>query len=247
MPDPTQIPQKTGWRSSLDRLLNDRPDWALMAPFMVYLLLLALRDQLPYEYRALASAIRGIGALVVVVLVWRHLPPLGKPHWGIAIVAGILVAAGWAAGQHFCNGLGIPHRLPLPLFAGEPEIVNPRDELGSGGLFWTTVVARISVATITVPVVEELFWRGFLLRAMISWADFERVPLGKFTWFSFLGTSLLSTLEHPDNWVVSIFCWFAYNALMYWKKSLWLLIITHGITNLVLYIYVVAYNDWMFW
>jgi hypothetical protein len=105
-----------------------------------------------------------------------------------------------------------------------------------------------------VPVVEEVFWRGFLLRALIYWDRFEKVPLGTFTWVSFLGTSLLSTLEHPDNWGVSILCWFLYNGLMYWKKSILCLIITHGVTNLVLYLYVLyaaihagQTQAWLFW
>ncbi|MBN2448189.1 MAG: CAAX prenyl protease-related protein [Phycisphaerae bacterium] len=231
----------------LDRYLAVRPDVALMAPFFAYLLLLALRDFLPYEQRAVASVIRGVGALAVVWLVRRHLPPWGKPHWLLAIPAGVLAAAGWVSGQHFFDHLGLPHTLPLPLFGGETEIVDPRDQLGTGALFWTTVVARVTVATTTVAIVEELFWRAFMLRALINWSEFEKVPLGKFTWFSFIGTSLISTLEHPSNWIVSIFCWMAFNALFYWKRSILFLVLVHGITNLVLYVYVVGTNDWIFW
>ena len=83
-----------------------------------------------------------------------------------------------------------------------------------------------------------MFWRAFLLRALIDWDHFERVPLGKFTWISFLGTSLLSTLQHPDNWAVSIFCWFFYNGLMYWKKDLWSCVIAHATSNLLLALYI---------
>ena len=73
------------------------------------------------------------------------------------------------------------------------------------------------------------------------------MSLGSFTWIPFLGTALLSTLEHPDNWGVSIACWLLYNELFVWKKSLWCLVLTHGITNLVLYTYVVGWGDWRFW
>lgn len=231
----------------LDQLLAARPDIAVMAPFLAYLLLLGVRDLLPYEWRAAASAIRGLGTLVVILAVRRHLPPWGKPCWLIAVPAGLVVAWGWVYGQHLFNDWGVPHRIPLVIFPGQPEIIDPRDQLGVRHLYWTTIAARIAVATTIVPIVEEFFWRGFLLRAMINWARFEKVPLGTFTWLSFLGTSLLSTLEHPDNWAVSIPCWFAYNGLMYWKKSILCLIIAHGVTNLALYVYVVGYGDWMFW
>jgi len=241
-----------GW---VDRLARDRADIVLIAPMMVYLVLLALRDNvLPYEHRWLASLLRGVGGLWVVWLFRRHLPPWGRSHGLLAAAMGLLVAAGWYYGQYLFNALGVPQRLPLPVFAGEPELVDPRDTLGAGGLFWLTVVTRIGVASSTVAVVEELFWRAFLLRALISWSNFEKVPLGAFTWWSFLITSLLSTLEHPDNWAVSILCWFAFNALMYWKKSILFLVFVHGFTNLFLYIWVILntvvwdnQSAWMFW
>ena len=241
-------------RKWVDRVGEDRPDIVLMAPMLVYLALLGLRDTsfLPYEYRWLASLIRGVGGLAVVWMFRRHLPAWGKPHVGLAAVMALLVAAGWYYGQYFFDWLGVPHRLPI--FPGDFELVDPREKLGTGGLFWSTVVARIAVASTTVAVVEELFWRAFLLRALINWAEFDKVPLGKFTLWSFVFSSLLSTLEHPDNWAVSIPCWFAFNALMYWKRSVLFLVFVHGLTNLFLYVWVIVNvvywgntSAWMFW
>lgn len=238
----------------LDRIGRDRPDIVLMAPYMTYLVLLALRDQLPYEYRWVASLVRGVGALVVVWALRRHLPPWGRPHIALAAVVGLASAALWFYGQYLFNWLSVPHRMPLPLFAGEFELVDPREELGAGALFWSTAITRIAVASTTVAIVEELFWRAFLLRAFINWGEFEKLPLGAFTWWSFLATSLLSTLQHPDNWLISIFCWFAFNACMYWKKSILFLVFVHGFTNLFLYTWVLIsvlalgdQNAWMFW
>jgi membrane protease YdiL (CAAX protease family) len=229
----------------IDRFLSHRPDIAIMAPYLSYLLLLGIRDSVPLEYAWLASLVRGVGALLVAAVVWKHLPPLGRPHWGAAITVGVLAALGWYYGHLLALSTGLPQRLPLPLFGGTPELVDPRaatlsdgTALGAGGLFWLNSLTRVAVAVVTVPLVEELFWRAFLLRALIDWNNFENLPLGKFTWFSFLGTSLLSTVQHPDHWVVSIFCWFAFNALMYWKKSILCLVICHGVTNLVLYAWV---------
>ena len=248
----------TGGRGGawLDRLVEDRPDVALMAPMLVYLALLLLRDTalLPYEYRWLASLIRGAGGLGVVWLLRRHMPPWGKAHLPLALAMALLVAAGWYYGQYLFNWLGVPHRLPIPLFPGDFELTDPRDQLGTGGLFWSTVVTRIVVASTTVAVVEEIFWRAFLLRALIDWSNFEKIPLGTFAWRSFLLTALLSTLEHPDNWAISIPCWLAFNALMYWKKSVLFLVLVHGFTNLFLYVWVILNavcwgnaTAWMFW
>jgi len=233
----------------LTDLAKKRPDFVLMAPFMAYLLLLPLKDLLPINLMPLAIAIRGLGGLAMFWLVRHHLPPLGKAHWGIAIVVGVLAAVLWVQGQYLFNEIWIGGKCMggrLFIFPGMPDATDPREGLSS--LSWgSQAVLRITVASTTVPIVEEIFWRAFLLRALIDWDHFDEVPLGKFTWFAFLGTSLLSTLEHPDNWGVSILCWFFYNGVMVWKKSILCLIIAHGVTNLVLYLYVLHTQAWLFW
>jgi CAAX prenyl protease-like protein len=234
-----------GLSGRIDRLAASRPDIVLTAPLMAYLVLLGVTVALPVTWQPVTIAGRGVLSLGVVWLLRRHLPPWGAPHWGIAIVGGVVVAWGWIVGQQVCDGLGLPGRLPL--YPGDKVVIDPRDVLGSHHLFWATWWLRMLVAVISVPVVEELFWRGFLLRALIDWQHFERIPLGKFTWFSFLGTALISTLQHPDNWIVSILCWLAFNAVFYWTRSLLCLVLLHGMTNLALYVLVVRVRDWSFW
>jgi hypothetical protein len=212
---------------------------------MVYLALLGLVYAVPSTWQPVVIALRGVASLAVVWLFRRHLPVWGKPYWPIAIIGGVLVGWGWVAGQHFFEPLGLGGRLPL--MPGEKLVLDPRVQLGAGHLFWATWWLRMGVACTAVPVVEELFWRAFLLRALIDWHEFERVPLGMFTWFSFLGTSAISTLQHPDNWAVSILCWMAFNAVFYWTRSILCLVLLHGFTNLVLYLIVLRVGDWSFW
>lgn len=233
--------QDAGW---LAETLDTRPEIVWMGPFMVYLILLGLNDKVPEEWMAVTIAIRGIGGLAAFWVVRSRLPSLGKPHLLLGIACGILAAAGWVLGQHLFNAVGLGGSW-FGLKPG-PDGHDPRTGLTTAA--WASqVVLRITVATITVPVVEELFWRGFMLRTFINWQRFETVPLGTFTWVSFLGTALLSTVQHPANWGVSIFCWMAFNALFYWKRSLLFLMIVHGVTNLVLYLYVIIRHDWIFW
>jgi len=208
----------TGLTDRIDRLAAMRPDIVFTAPLMTYLLMLGVTVALPVTWQPVTIALRGVLSLVVVWLLRRHLPPWGKPHWVIAIVGGVVVAWGWIVGQYACDWLGVPGRLPV--YPGDKVVTDPRGVLGAGNLFWTTWWLRMLVAVVSVPVVEEIFWRGFLLRAMIDWQHFERIKLGTFTWSSFLGTALISTLQHPDNWVVSIFCWLVFNAVFYWTRRI---------------------------
>lgn len=247
---PTIPPKQRDW---VALVALQRPDAILIAPIMVYLLLLGLKDLLPPNLNWLAAIIRGAGGAAAVWIVRKHLPPWGRAHCGLAAVCGLLAAAGWFYGQYFFNWLGVPHVLPIGLF-GRFVPTDPRVELGSGGLLWATLVLKIAVATVTVPLVEELFWRAFLLRALIDWHDFERVPLGKPSARASLLTALLSTIQHPYNWLVSIPCWLLFNGLMYWKKSVLFLVLVHGFTNLFLYTWVLlrvfVWDDataWMFW
>lgn len=216
-----------------------------MLPFMVYLLLLGLVGLVPPTWQPAVIALRGAASLAVVWLLRRHLPPWGRPHWPIVIVGGALVGWGWVAGQYAFDALGLPRWFPLYPGGGAGD-ADLRDVLGAGKLFQATVVWRLIVACTAVPVVEELFWRAFLLRALIDWHNFERVPLGTFTWVSFLGTSLLSVMQHPGNWGVSILCWMAFNGVFYWTRSIMCLVLLHGFTNLVLYIIVIRTGDWSF-
>jgi membrane protease YdiL (CAAX protease family) len=228
-------------------VIRAQPEVVLAGPFMVYLLLLGLADRFPENLKAIPIVIRGIGGLWAVWLIHRRLPSLGRPHVLLAIVFGVLAAAGWVAGQHLFD-----HLVQRGGLAGKWYIFNLRESVDprlglSAAAWWSQAILRIAVAVITVPVIEELFWRGFMLRAFIDWHHWERVPLGAFTWWAFLGTSLLSVAQHPANWGVSIFCWMLFNALFYWKRSLLFLMLVHGVTNLALYVYVIAWRDWIFW
>jgi uncharacterized protein len=234
--------------SWLDRVVAVQPTLPYVAPFMTFLLLLALGQLFPGpQHVPWLYAVRTFGALGVSLLFWKYWPPLGKGHLLPAVGFGVLAAFMWVA----------VHKL----FAAQPwyaatQIVG-RDaapdeqfdcfaQLGRGWALWLFLIVRIGGASIVVPIVEEIFWRGFLLRLLVDQWEWDKVPLGTFTVRSFVVCSLLSALEHPQ-WEVGILCWMLFNVLFYWKKSLLFLIVTHGVTNLVLYTYVVLYRDWVFW
>lgn len=234
----------------LTSLVAHEPKAPYMAPYMAYLLLLMLNDALPTQLRWLAILLHIALAGYVTWLFRHHLPPMGRPHWIIAIVVGLIAAYGWVAGQHAVNGVIVAgHDLGgwLPFYPGSMKPYNPHVDYGDGAAFWVYVSAKIARACTIVPIVEEIFWRGFILRAFVNWDRFEKVPWGQFAWRAMIGSALISVIQHPANWIVSIGCWLLFNALFYWKKSLLCLMITHAVTNLALYFYVVRAGDWQFW
>ena len=104
---------------------------------------------------------------------------------------------------------------------------------------------RLFGSSIVVPVFEELFWRSFVLRYIIN-PKFASVSLGKFTWMSFIISSVLFGLEH-NLWLAGIMAGVAYALLLYYTRSLFTVILAHGTTNLLLGIYVMSTGNWQFW
>ena len=107
------------------------------------------------------------------------------------------------------------------------------------------IFSRLFGAALVVPVMEELFWRSFMLRYVIT-ADFSTVRIGTYTLTSFLICSVLFGLEH-NLLLAGIMAGAAYSLLLYWTKSIYQCILAHAVTNLVLGIYVLQTGYWQFW
>jgi CAAX prenyl protease-like protein len=99
---------------------------------------------------------------------------------------------------------------------------------------------------VLVPILEELFWRGWLPR-WIQDTKFERIPPGTFTAFAFIVTALLFAAEHGPFWEVGLLAGLVYNWWMWRTKSLGDLVLAHAVTNACLAGYVVLTQQWQFW
>jgi hypothetical protein len=108
------------------------------------------------------------------------------------------------------------------------------------------LVLRTARAALLVPVIEELFWRGWLPRWLQD-TRFDRVPLGRYTPFAFWATALLFGAEHGPYWEVGLLCGVAYNWWMRRTRSLGDLVLAHAVTNAALSAYVILGERWHFW
>jgi len=110
---------------------------------------------------------------------------------------------------------------------------------------WIFIVSRVAGAALVVPLMEELFWRGFMIRWLVE-EDFKKVPLGLFTLPSFLITTVLFGIEHRE-WLAGLVCGALYNWLYYRRKSLFACVVAHATSNAALAAWVLARGDWKFW
>ena len=93
-----------------------------------------------------------------------------------------------------------------------------------------------------VPMAEELAFRSYLQRALIS-SDFERVAPGHFTWLSFVLTSLLFGLTH-QRWMAAAIAGALYALLVYRTNRLSDAILAHAASNAVIFAWAVAAHQW---
>jgi CAAX prenyl protease-like protein len=115
----------------------------------------------------------------------------------------------------------------------------------SHALAWLFVVVRVIGRSWVVPLVEEVFYRGFVYRYCIS-ASFVEVPLTRWNPLAFCATCLLFGLAHPDQWLVGIVCAAAYQWLVIRHGRLGDAITAHAVTNLLLSAWAIGSRQWRF-
>jgi exosortase E/protease (VPEID-CTERM system) len=109
--------------------------------------------------------------------------------------------------------------------------------------FW--LGCRVLGHVLIIPVVEELAFRGYLTRRLIA-ADFAQVPLGRFSWLSFLASSLCFGVLHTD-WLAGILAGMAYALALYRRGRLADCILAHATTNALIAVCVLLTGRWSLW
>ncbi len=218
----------------LDNLRNS-PVAARVAPFAVFYLLTIAQPWFGDAGQYWIYMLKTLAGAGMVWLVWRQVREMRWKFSWEAVAAGVLVWAIW---------VGLEGRYPL--IVQRPGPFNPQRTLGSDStLAWMFVGVRIAGSSLVVPLVEEVFYRSFIYRFVIR-SDFLEVPLNRFDWWAFLFVGAIFGLQHYE-WLPGILCAFVYQALVIRKNRLGDAVTAHGITNLMLGIWVVWRDAWYFW
>ncbi len=223
-----------------DAPMFNRAAWLRILPFAAYLAFIVIGDvleRLGVPQDALRWLYPAKIALVALLLAlfWRqykelsrfHLTPL---HALTALATGVLVLVLWIsldAGW---------------MVFGSPSGFDPRVD---GRIDWLLVAIRIAGAALVVPVMEELFWRSFLMR-WVDAPDFESVAPSQISIKSFVITVVLFGVEH-NLWLAGIVAGAAYSLLYMRHRNLWSPILAHAVTNGLLGVWVVRTGSWSYW
>lgn len=225
--------------------IMQKPGFKRILPFATYMFFILIADYLQPlmpagvmadNFTAIIYPIKILAVTACLVFYWKsydelRLDRLKAVHVMGALAIGALVFVLWINMDWSFATVG-------DLGEYDPHILPER-------YFYAFVSVRLIGTAIVVPVFEEIFWRSFVLRYIIN-QDFVSVKIGTFTWISFVISSLLFGSEH-NLWLAGIMAGVFYNLLLYWSKNIYACIIAHGITNLLLGLYVLKTGNWQFW
>lgn len=222
------------------------PAYCRILPFALYMLVLAGESGLAFlsGQRWIATfdtrwlyPLRILAAGAGLVYCWRHyreLDGFGKlslRDWALAVACGVIVFVLWINLDQSWASMGASTGF------------KPID--ASGRLDVALAVMRIAGATLLVPVIEELFWRSFIMR-WIKDKDFLAVPPGAVGMGAFIISAALFASEHTLL-LAGLLAGLVYGALYVYTARLWVPIIAHAVTNGVLGFWVVNTGHWEFW
>lgn len=219
--------------------LDDRRTLAWVGPFAVFIAWLAIDKYLPIG-NPMKEVVRDVVILASIIGFSRRVIPTRAPHWIASIVIGLAVCALWVAPDLLFPSWRA-HWLFQNSITGRITTSIPASDLTP-----LMLGLRTFRAALLVPVLEELFWRGWLPR-WIQNNRFYQVPLGQYTTFAFWVPAILFAVEHGPYWEVGLLSGVAYNLWMRHTRSLGDLMLAHGVTNLALSIFVIRTQDWRFW
>jgi CAAX prenyl protease-like protein len=244
--------------------LRDSSLAAYVLPLLLFTLLGSIagmcrieNSELPWYVRAPEHWVFPLQTVVCAgVLVWfrRHYTFRPWRGLGLAFVLGVVGIAVWVTPALLREALVQQGREAAWWWkwvglAERTKGFDPMIAKGSALWFGLDVGMRFARMVLVVPFVEELMWRGFLMRFLMTEdGQFERVPFGTHRWKVFWIVTVAVMLIHNTEDYVGAFVW---GALMYLvavrTKSLGACVFMHAVGNLALGIYVMKTQQWGFW
>jgi uncharacterized protein len=203
---------------------------------------------IPYRYYPLIYTLKIVATVLAVIVVWpgyRQFPWRIQP---LAIVVGMVGVVVW---------IGLCRLEVEPVLwewlgwetlseSGGRSRYNPWVQLEQ----WPVAAAgfllvRFLGLVALVPLIEEFFLRGFVMRFVMSDRWWE-IPFGKVNTTAVLVGTLVPMMMHPGE-LLAAAAWFSMITwLMVRTRNIWDCVAAHAVTNLLLGLYAVGFDEWRF-
>jgi len=223
----SRTPLPEAWHA---QTATSNPTAAFLVPFLAILAsgILSRAASGAFEWLYPIRLFAALAALWMFRKAYTHL------DWKWSILApgtGIVVFLLWIAADRFTAAT-----MPMP---GSLAAT-------SAGVRDTWIGLRILGAVFTVPIAEELAFRGFLLRRLVD-ADFDSVLFRSTTWLAVLGSSVLFGLMHGQHWMLGVAAGVMYALLLRRTGRMGDAVVAHAVTNALLAGYVLIFGQWQLW
>jgi CAAX prenyl protease-like protein len=192
---------------------------------------------IPYAAYPLIYAARLVATGAALVWAWRPIREwVGRTTWW-PVPLGLLLVIPWIVLAALQRESGFVSQ------ATERSGFDPFTQFASPGAAWAFLAVRFLGLVVIVPIVEELFLRGFLMRYVID-ENFRAVPFGRLTLASTTACLVYAVATHPAEAVAAL-AWFAVmSGVATATRRPIDVILAHAATNLALGAYVVATASW---
>jgi CAAX prenyl protease-like protein len=215
------------------------PSLPYVVPMATFMLLLVVGEHLglgPWEY-----PLRVVLLAIVLFVFSRRVIDLRVSRWVGSTLVGVAVFAIWIAPDVLWPGYRDSWIFQNAMTGTVTSSV-PAEYRDMQWVLWS----RALRAVILVPIIEELFWRAWMMRWLVD-PDFRKIPLGTFTPLAFGATAVLFASEHGAYWEVGLAAGLIYNWWMIRTRSLGDCILAHAVTNGLLSAHVVLNDQWQYW
>lgn len=206
------------------------PTAAFLMPFLAILCAAMISRAVSGSFEWL-YALRFVAALGTL---WSFRRSYAHLDWRCGILApviGVAVFAIWIAADRF-EGRSMP--MPEALAAAP------------AALRYAWIAMRVVGAVVTVPIAEELAFRGYAMRRLIA-ADFDSVALRSVTWIALAGSSVAFGIMHGERWLVASVAGVLFGLLVKRTGRIGDAIVAHAAANALLAIVVIAFGAWQLW
>lgn len=209
---------------------SDNPTAAFLMPLLALLAAGSLSHALSGQFETFYP----LRMLAGGTALWAYRDKLATLDWRIgwrAPAAGIAVFVIWIIGARWAT---VPASMPDAL-TGMSAAAREA---------WLS--SRIVTSVLIVPLAEEIAYRGYLMRRLIT-SDFESVPFQSIGWLPLTAGALLFGMAHGALWLPGIAAGLAYGVLVIRTGRMGDAVMAHAVTNALVAIAAIHYGQWNLW
>ncbi|TWT92744.1 CAAX prenyl protease-related protein [Stieleria varia] len=202
-------------------------------------------DPMPFLWMNVIRVVAMACAIGLFAKTILNVFPLRVDHWGllVGVIGGVIWIAlcRWGIESQLTAALGFSESL-----LGQRSGLDPWQAYPEASSLYAFLGFRFALLVVCVPIAEELFLRGFFMRA-VDQGEWEYLPLKSVGWTGLIAGTGYGVLTHPSEFFAAAVWFSLVTWLMVRTNRFWNCVLAHAVTNLILGLYIVWAGHWELW